>query len=95
MAHIRQSRPDFQVKVLSTFYAVPSSLESGLAGRGEAGPRVTEAGSYLRLIDSCITQLKAQGPSGTCNESKEEEEGPRVVLDVRLEGGEGLGLLLI
>jgi len=28
----------------------------------------------LRLIDSCITQLKAQGPSRTCNESKEEEE---------------------
>ena len=27
---------------------------------------VTEAGSYLRLIDSCITQLKAQGPSRTC-----------------------------
>jgi hypothetical protein len=24
---------------------------------------VTEAGSYLRLIDSCITQLKAQGSS--------------------------------
>ena len=35
---------------------------------------VTEAGSYLRLIDFCITQLKAQGPSRTCNESKEEEE---------------------
>jgi len=34
----------------------------------------TEAGSYLRLVDSCITQLKAQGPSRTCNESKEEEE---------------------
>ena len=29
---------------------------------------------YLRLIDSCITQLKAQGPSRTCNESEEEEE---------------------
>ena len=34
----------------------------------------TEEGSYLRLIDSCITQLKAQGPSRTCNESKEDEE---------------------
>ena len=33
----------------------------------------TEAGSYLRHIDSCITQLKAQGPSRTCNESKEED----------------------
>jgi len=30
--------------------------------------------AYLRLIDSCITQRKAQGPSRTCNESKEEEE---------------------
>ena len=28
--------------------------------------------SYLRLVDSCITQIKAQGPSRTCNESKEE-----------------------
>ena len=35
---------------------------------------VTEAGSYLRLIDFCITQLKAQGPSRTYNESKEKEE---------------------
>ena len=34
----------------------------------------SEAGSYLRLIDACITQLKAQGPSRTCNESNEEEE---------------------
>ena len=31
-------------------------------------------GSFLRFIDSCITQLKAQGPSRTCNETKEEEE---------------------
>ena len=34
----------------------------------------SEAGSYLKLIDACITQLKAQGPCRTCNESKEEEE---------------------
>ena len=34
----------------------------------------TEAGSHLRRIDSGITQLTAQGPSRTCNESKEEEE---------------------
>jgi len=33
-----------------------------------------EARTCLRLIDSCITQLKAQGPSRTYNESKEEEE---------------------
>jgi len=38
----------------------------------------SEVGSYLRLIDSCITQLKAHGPSRTCNESKEEEEGQGV-----------------
>ena len=35
----------------------------------------TEAGSYLRLMASCITQLKAQGPSRTCNASKEEDLG--------------------
>ena len=44
---------------------------------GLAPPRL-EAGSYLRLIDSCITQLKAQGLSRTCNESKEEEEDEHV-----------------
>ena len=41
----------------------------------------SEAGSYLRRMDSCITQLKAQGPYRTCNQSKEEEkkdEGVRV-----------------
>jgi len=30
----------------------------------------------MRLIDSCITQLTAQGPSRTCNESQEEEGKP-------------------
>jgi len=40
----------------------------------------TESGSYLRLIDPCITQLKAQGPARTCNESKEEEEERRAVI---------------
>jgi len=33
---------------------------------------LTRRARILRLIDSCITQLKAQGPSRTCNESKEE-----------------------
>ena len=28
------------------------------------------------LVDCCITQLKAEGPSRTCNESKEEEKEP-------------------
>jgi len=37
---------------------------------------VSEEGSYVKLVDACITQLKAQGPSRACNESKEEgEEG--------------------
>ena len=34
----------------------------------------SEAGSYLRRIDCCITQLKAQGPSRTCNESQEKDK---------------------
>ena len=38
----------------------------------------SEEGSCLRLLDSCITQLKAQGPSWTCNESKEERRRKRV-----------------
>jgi len=42
-----------------------------LQGLGFSG---SGAGSYLRRIDSCITQIKAQGPSRTCDESKEEEE---------------------
>jgi hypothetical protein len=42
---------------------------------------LTEAGLYLRLIDFCITQLKAQGPSRICNESKEEEEDLVPVVD--------------
>jgi len=33
---------------------------------------VGKEGSYLRLIDSCINQLKAQGSFRTCNESKED-----------------------
>ena len=32
--------------------------------------------SYVRLIDFCITQLKAQGPSRFCKESNEEEVRP-------------------
>ena len=33
----------------------------------------SEAGSYARLIDSGITQRKAQGPSRTCNERGKKE----------------------
>ena len=38
----------------------------GPQGRGDA--------SYSRPVNSVITQLEAQGPSRTCNESKEEGE---------------------
>ena len=34
----------------------------------------SEAGSYLRRIDSCITQIEAHGPCRTCNQSKKEEK---------------------
>jgi len=38
--------------------------------------------SNLRLIDSCITQPKAQGPAGTCNESKEETQNTELPLTI-------------
>ena len=41
----------------------------GAWGSGVGGWFKRQIGS-----DSCITQLKAQGPCRTCNESKEEEE---------------------
>ena len=50
------------------------------------GVVVNETGSYLRLIDSCITQLQAQGPSGTCYESEEKEEGLGVTFRLALRG---------
>ena len=56
---------------------VVCGVGSGLSAPGSRGSDIAglnEAGSYLRLIASCITQLKAQGPSRTCNESKDEEE---------------------
>ena len=40
----------------------------------EGGVSPLSSDVYFRLIDSCITQFKAQGPYRTCNESKEEEE---------------------
>ena len=50
-----------------------------MLGRRYRGVVVTEAGSCLRPIDSCITQLRAQGPSRTCNESAEEEVDPHPI----------------
>ena len=56
----------------------------------------SDAGSYLRLTDSCITQPKAQGPSGTSNESQEGSgKHPKIVEEPRrsgnAEGRETLG----
>ena len=48
--------------------------DRGIRLDDDSQQEVLFGGSYLRLIDSCITQLKAQGPSRTCNESKKEEE---------------------
>jgi len=54
---------------------VPLYRPGQVAGYGLIRTSVPEEFDlYLRLIDSCITQLKAQGPSRTCNESKKEEE---------------------
>ena len=57
---------------LKLMYRVASlvpSIRRGGAADYERGTPVAR-----RLIDSCITQLKAQGPSRTCNESQEEEK---------------------
>jgi len=57
----------------------PNRHGGGIGHPFTAACHVLWSGWYLRLIDSCTTQLKAQGPSRTCNESKEEEEEePRV-----------------
>jgi len=60
----RQKKTDRQGVV-----AYHASWRARRACRSQTSPR-----SCLRLMDSCITQLKAQGPSRTCNERKEEEE---------------------
>ena len=44
------------------------------AGAGYRNMHWFRCGLVVRLIASCITQLKAQGPARTCNESQEEEE---------------------
>ena len=53
--------------------------------------RLREARGSCGFIDLCITQLKAQGPSRTCNESKEEEEEARGSCGFEF-GVQGLGL---
>ena len=44
------------------------------AGISGGGIELSNSGSTPNPIDFCITQLKAQGPSRTCNESKEEKK---------------------
>jgi len=44
----------------------------------------SEAGPYLRRIDSCITQLEAQGPSRACDESEEEDLPPTIATFITL-----------
>ena len=58
--------------------AKPKSEAKSISRWGEY-PQISgsEAGSYLRRIDQCVTQLKAQGPSRTCTGSKEAEEEKR------------------
>ena len=53
--------------------ARPIPVANGLSVKAEnRGVVVTEAGSYPSLVDSGMPQFEAQGPSRTCNESKEE-----------------------
>jgi len=50
---------------------------------------------YRVTLDSCITQLKAQGPSRTCNENKEEEGEGESCRETALLSEHTLGLLEI
>jgi len=59
-----------KLRAVPVYAAGPCHLSQRRHGCSTVSP--SEAGSYLRLIDSCIAQLKAQGPSRTCNESKED-----------------------
>ena len=85
-AQIRQSRPDYCQEGL------------GFLWIWNERPRVWPFPDADRTC-SCITQLKAQGPSRTCNESKEEEEGralqctfTRSLSGPSAEGGSGYGV---
>ena len=49
----------------------------GLRVIKEKKVHTSSSGSYSRLTDSCITQIKAHGPSRTCNESKIAPPPPR------------------
>ena len=53
-------------------------LSSRVPPPGGGWLRTTPMMGCNRLIDSCITQLKAQGPSRTCDESKKDVTRVRV-----------------
>jgi len=60
--------------VMLAIWRLHHKPETTLMVSGMARAGGSEAGSYLRRMDSRITRLTAQGPSGTCNESKEAED---------------------
>ena len=64
MAHIRQSGPDFGPRARARGFELFPLCSAAVY-------QMDVEQEFVRLIDSCITQLKAQGPSRTCNESKE------------------------
>ena len=67
-------RKSMMMMVSGDLVEVVEVVARGLLPLLRARRRLCVAGSYFRLIDSCISQLKAQGPSRTCDESKEQEE---------------------
>ena len=71
----RRHRPAPHTLLWSEGGITPDDAGEGGRARGVILDRRRVERGPLRLIDSCITQLKAQGPSRTCNESKEEEGG--------------------
>jgi len=64
--------PWYQVRPRIFFGVSVGGLGEGAAERGDHGCEVLV--QRLALAQPPVTQLQAQGPSRTCNESKEEEE---------------------
>jgi len=59
---------------MATVFAISWKIAVGCVSSPIQMCSGSETGSYSRLIDSCITQLKAQGPARTCNENKKDDE---------------------
>jgi len=66
-------------------------LGCGVWGLGVRVPLWEGEGCHHPVVDYCITQHKAQGPSRTCNKSKEEEEECRRGWGLPLAGDLGVG----